>query len=204
MAYQFANFALSSLSTAISAEQKTIPIANASSFPNQGNFPIVVQSFDVTTLLPTSAAELMLVTAVQANNFIVQRGAENTEAIAFAAGANVANIITAETMRSLQNGALPVGRIINSDGTIHMVSTDQIINVNKTVPENSTVILPEAPIIFKSYTIKDAAGNSDIYPITIEPYNGLIDGQSTFIINSPYGSVTLYWDGFNYSIQSVR
>lgn len=204
MLYQFANFALSSLAAPISAGQEIITIANPASFPKLGNFPIVVQSFDVTTLLPTSAAELMLVTAVQGNQFTVQRGAENTQAIAFAAGANVANIITAKTMEDLQNGASPVGREIIAAGTVDMVATDGIIEINKTIAANTSVITPVAPTAFKPYTVKDGAGNADVHPITITPYSGLMDGAATYIINAPYGAVTFYWNNSNYSIQSVR
>lgn len=100
-------------------------------------------------------------------------------------------------------GGVP-GRTITSSGTINMATSDAIVNINKATSAVTTIITPVAPTNFKPYTIKDAAGNAAAFPITIEPYSGAIDGQATFVINGPYGAVTLYWDGSNYSIQSVR
>lgn len=107
MTEQFANFSQSTLSVPITASQTTISIAtpvSGQSFPSQGNFRIVVQSFDVTTQIPTSAPEIMLVTAVAGNVFTVQRGAESTKAIAFASGAMVTHIVTAGVMQALSGG----------------------------------------------------------------------------------------------------
>lgn len=104
MTEQFANFAQSSLAAPITANQTTISVASASTFPLVGNFHIVVQSFDVTTQVPTSAPEIMIVTAVAGKTFTVTRGAENTPAIAFASGAQVTNVVTAGVMQALAGG----------------------------------------------------------------------------------------------------
>ena len=99
MTEQFTNFAQSTLAAPISASQATITVANASSFPLSGNFRVVVQSFDVTTNLPTSGAELMIVNSVSGNQFNVTRGAESTFKAAASAGAKVTHIITAGVMK---------------------------------------------------------------------------------------------------------
>lgn len=115
MTEQFANFAQSTLSVAITAKQTTINIATpltGQTFPAQGNFRIVVQSFDVTTFNPTSAPEIMIVTAVAGNTFTVTRGAENTSAIAFATGAQVTHIITAGVMQGIASGEIAIGNTV--------------------------------------------------------------------------------------------
>src|ERR1700753_1210326 len=104
MTEQFANFSLSSLANSITAAQTTISVADPSTFPLLGNFRIVVQSFDVTTQIPTSAPEIMIVTGVNGKQFTVTRGAEGTKAIAFASGAQVAHIVTAGVMQALSAG----------------------------------------------------------------------------------------------------
>lgn len=107
MTEQFANFAQSSLSAPITAAQRTISVASAVTFPTQGNFRIVVQSFDPTTQTPTSAPEIMLVTAVAGTQFTVTRAVESSTlfpAIAFASGALVTHITTAAVMQALSAG----------------------------------------------------------------------------------------------------
>lgn len=120
MTEQFANFSQSSLAAPITALQTSISIATPASgqtFPTQGNFRITVQSFDVTTQIPTSAPEIMLVTAVAGNVFTVQRGAESTNAIAFASGAQVTHGVTAGVMQALSTGGGGGIASINADTT---------------------------------------------------------------------------------------
>lgn len=129
MTEQFANFAISSLSAPITAKQTTINIATPTpgqTFPTLGNFRIVVQSFDVTTQIPTSAPELMLVTAVAGNKFTVQRGIENTQAIAFASGAQVTHIVTAGVMQALEAEA-GVSSLNGETGALNLVAGSNII-----------------------------------------------------------------------------
>jgi len=115
MTEQFSNGAISSLSAALTANATVLFVANPTAFPTQGNFRIVVQSFDATTQTPTSAAEIMLVTAVSGKQFTVTRAVEPIagvqQAIAFASGAQVANILTAGVMANLSNGNAVWGNI---------------------------------------------------------------------------------------------
>ena len=127
MTEQFANFAQGVLAAPITAAQTTISITPTdytgrpapSNFPSQGNFRITVQSFDVTTQIPTSAPEIMLVTSVAGNTFTVQRGAESSTAIAFASGAQVIHIATAAVMTALSGGTSP----LTTKGDVYGFST---------------------------------------------------------------------------------
>jgi hypothetical protein len=112
----FSNFAIGTLGAPITASQTTISISpitqsnvpsGSPTFPATGNFRIVVQSFDVTTQIPTSSPEIMLVTAVNGKQFTVQRAAESSTlfpARAFPSGAQVVHIITAGVMTALEAG----------------------------------------------------------------------------------------------------
>lgn len=104
MTEQFANFAQSTLSASISAEQTVIPVVSSLTFPQLGTFRIVVQTFETTTYLPVSEPELMIVTSVATNALTVQRGAEGTQARAYASGSKVTHILTAAVMQSFSGG----------------------------------------------------------------------------------------------------
>jgi hypothetical protein len=209
MTEQFANFAQGILSAPITSGQTSISITPtdytgrpaASNFPTQGNFRIVVQSFDVTTQIPTSAPENMLVTSVAGNTFTVQRGAENSQASAFASGAQVVQIITAGVMQELIEGTA-AGRIITASGNISMLNTDGIVEINQAIPSSVDIITPPVPIQWKEYTIKDGGGNAGIYPLTIIPSTGTIDGQASWPLAAPYGSVIFYSNGTNLRVKN--
>jgi len=50
----------------------------------------------------------------------------------------------------------------------------------------------------RTVIIKDSGGNAGINNITIDIEGSeTIDGNSTFVIDSNYGSITLYCDGIN-------
>ncbi len=83
-----------------------------------------------------------------------------------------------------------------------MLATDDKLNVDN--PAITAITGPVVPVNFKNYTIKDSGGNAGTYPITFTPYSGLIDGQSTYVIDAPYGSIVFYFDGTNYNIGAVR
>lgn len=134
MTEQFANFSQSSLAAPITATQTTISVASAVSFPALGNFRIVVQSFDVTTQIPTSAPEIMLVTAVAGKQFTVQRGAESTKAIAFASGAQVTHIVTAGVMQALSAGGSGVSSLNAQTGIVTLQSSGASITFTNPSP----------------------------------------------------------------------
>jgi hypothetical protein len=75
-------------------------------------------------------------------------------------------------------------------------TTDDVISVQVPGPVAVAVTLP-AGVAGKVFTIKDALGLASVAtPITITP-NGAdtIDGAATATINTPFGSLTLVYDG---------
>jgi hypothetical protein len=65
---------------------------------------------------------------------------------------------------------------------------DYFIAVNVAGP--SSVVLPVAPI-GTTFVIKDVSGNALINPITITATGSTIDLSANYIIDSPFGSITL-------------
>jgi hypothetical protein len=66
------------------------------------------------------------------------------------------------------------------------------------VPIPASVILPVSPT-GTVFVIKDIEGDAAINPITITA-STTIDGAASAIINSPYGSITLIFNGVEWNI----
>jgi len=78
-------------------------------------------------------------------------------------------------------------------------AADGVINVSNTSVAR-TITLP-APLVRargQMFTVKDASGAAATNHITVEAASGLIDGASTAVINTNYGSLTFTSDGTNY------
>jgi hypothetical protein len=93
----------------------------------------------------------------------------------------------------------PTGYILT--GTTYTATTESFIGVSGTT--GSTVWLPISPVSFKQYTVADIAGNASTNNITINGNTKLIQGVSTSLINSNYGSFTFVYNGFNWSVISI-
>jgi hypothetical protein len=73
--------------------------------------------------------------------------------------------------------------------------TDEVVSVQVPGPVPVTVNLP-AGVLGQVFTIKDGLGlAAPATPITITPLAGTIDGAATAVINAPFGSLTLVYDG---------
>lgn len=205
----FANFAQGVLGAPITASQTTISItptdytgraSGTSNFPSSGNFRIVVQSFDVTTQIPTSAPEIMLVTSVAGNTFTVTRGAESTNAIAFASGATVTQIVTAAVMTALEagggGGGSGITRSISSVSSNTNAGSATLTDYIYYCSGIMTLTLPTAIGNTNLYTIKNVGTGT----ITIATTSGqLIDGASSQNIPVQYLSFTLASDNANWN-----
>ncbi len=81
-----------------------------------------------------------------------------------------------------------------------MLTTDEIIAVG-TTSGAIAVYLPASPIEGAVYTIKDASGNATTNNITVDTTDSTtIDGWSSFVISTVYGSLTLVFNGTQWSI----
>lgn len=184
MTEQFANFSQSSLAAPITASQTIISVASPSTFPTLGNFRIVVQSFDVTTQTPTSAPELMLVTAVSGKQFTVQRGIENTQAIAFASGAQVTHIVTAGVMQALAaGGGGGTGSSLTKSitQTSHGFSVGNVIRLNGT----STYAVAQADSVSDAEAIGIVSTVTDANNFVLTT-GGYVTGLSGLTANTVY------------------
>lgn len=85
---------------------------------------------------------------------------------------------------------------VSSDYQIQV--SDYYVGCNHTA--SITITLPYASQLSsgQTYTIKDESGQANSYNITvIRQGSDLIDGETNFTIESPYGAVNLYSNGSN-------
>jgi hypothetical protein len=87
----------------------------------------------------------------------------------------------------------------NTSGTYAIVN-DSFICVNKTVAAINSVTLPASPIAGREVEVKDCAGNSAAYPISIIPASGLVDGQSSAVINTNFEALRFIYNGSQWGI----
>ncbi len=82
-----------------------------------------------------------------------------------------------------------------------VLSSDDFLGVT-TSSIAITVRLPNAPVTGRTYAIKDATGNAVAHNITVTTVGGsvLIDGASTYIMNSAYQSNQFLFNGTKYLI----
>jgi hypothetical protein len=82
-----------------------------------------------------------------------------------------------------------------------VLSTDDFLGVT-TSSLAITIELPNAPATGRTYIVKDATGNAVIHNITITTVGGsvLIDGATSFIMNSAYESASFLFNGTSYLI----
>lgn len=77
------------------------------------------------------------------------------------------------------------------------LSTDYFIGVNVAAPV--VIVLPVSPI-GTVFIVKDVDGDADTNPITITATDYFIDGAVSAVIDTPYGSVQLIFNGVEWSI----
>ena len=81
-----------------------------------------------------------------------------------------------------------------------VAATDNVIDVAVPGPVAVAVTLP-AGVLGQEFTIKDGLGLAAVAtPITITPAAGTIDGAATAVIDAPYGSLTLVYNGTQWLI----
>lgn len=94
-------------------------------------------------------------------------------------------------------------RIITASGNVTVQNDDYVITVNKTVPEITTVTLPASPSTSRSIIVKDGAGNSGSFNITISGNGKTIDGAASYILNGAYQNIEMIFNGTEWNILNV-
>jgi hypothetical protein len=62
-----------------------------------------------------------------------------------------------------------------------------------------TITLP-AGTLGKVYVVKDAVGDANANPITVTTTGSTIDGQANYVMNTPWGSISLIYNGIEWNV----
>ena len=90
-----------------------------------------------------------------------------------------------------------------SAGNVTLTNSVDVLVVNKTAAQATTVTLPPAPItVGKPFTIKDGKGDANVNNITITPSSGTIDGQASYVMEFNYDSKTVMFNGTEWNVIS--
>lgn len=133
-------------------------------------------------------------------------GQVSTTYIAGIAGVTVSNqatvVIDTTTGQLGTNEPFVVQGYVVANASPYVVGpTAYYITVDtSTIP--ITIQLPDAPTQYRSFIIKDSAGNAAVNNITVTTVSGvlLIDAATTFVMNTNYQSAQFLFDGFGYQI----
>lgn len=87
-------------------------------------------------------------------------------------------------------------RVVTTSGAVTVASNDCVVVINKSVGAATAVSLPSI-INGKLIVIKDGKGDANTNNITI---SGSIDGGSSYVINTAYGSISLVGYGSKYYV----
>lgn len=92
--------------------------------------------------------------------------------------------------------APPAGRLVTAAGAVTVLAADGIVEIAKATPAATAVSAdPAALTPWKTYTLKDAAGNASGFPITLTPTGGTIDGAASAVIDQDGGWLSFYSNG---------
>jgi len=90
---------------------------------------------------------------------------------------------------------LPVTLV--DSATYSATNDDYFIGV---IFDGSTTITLPAGTLGKIFIIKDSAGDALANPITVVATASTIDGQASYVINTPWGSIGLIYNGIEWNV----
>lgn len=86
---------------------------------------------------------------------------------------------------------------VNSTPYNIVLKNDYYLAVSVAGP--SSLVLPVSPL-GTAFVIKDVDGDALINPITVTATGATIDGFANYVIDSPFGSITLVFNGTEWNV----
>lgn len=96
------------------------------------------------------------------------------------------------------SGVIPATVVTTSP--FFATTSNVFIGVNNIGLVPFSVVLPANPVTGQTFIVKDVSGTAELFPITITAIGHTIDGSPSATINTNYGSVTLVFNGTDWSI----
>lgn len=83
---------------------------------------------------------------------------------------------------------------------VAVAATNQVVITKMAAASAVAVNLPAAPVSGQTHTIKDGKGDAAANNVTITPAAGNIDGAANYVLTQNYESVTLIYNGTEWSV----
>lgn len=112
--------------------------------------------------------------------------------------------ITMDGIFTQSSGSVNKVRTVTAAGAVTVATTDYHVCINKTVGAATAANLPATPTTGTEFTIDDCKGDANTNNITVTPAAGNINGAGTFVINTAYGSATMYYNGAAWVVTASR
>jgi hypothetical protein len=97
------------------------------------------------------------------------------------------------------SGVVRASRVATAS-PVTVATSDHYVFTKLTVAGAVAVNLPSSPTTGQVFIIKDAKGDAGANNVTITPAAGTIDGAASYVLNVNYGSVTLIYNGTEWSV----
>ena len=147
---------------------------------------------------PSLAGDALINSADPTTALRIQTSASKSIILQYGSSSTVGQTFTAATTR-LHNGQI-VKRTVPGAYPYAVLSTDYIVEVDTSAAR--TIQLPNAPSTGQQYVIKDVVGTASSFNITLTTVGGsvTIDGATSYIINTNYAAIKVYFNGTSYFI----
>jgi len=169
----FSNFAKSTLTSSIDAEATQINIDGDALYPD-GHFTAVIWDSSKGTPLDDTSSEIVLLIRASEGVFDAIRGGENTTPRAWQSGANIAHVVTAETMQALNDASSMTASMTEVTDNIYAINRGETNTLFSfaALEDYKTVTLPEASLCAGlSFRITNDGDGGAQY-IQLYPYAG--------------------------------
>jgi len=129
-------------------------------------------------------------------NALTGAGTLNVASLSFyGAGHSTGINVTTQVPTQFVVGAF---QAVNPAGDYTVLNSDYYVGA--TTSAARAITLPASPIIGETHRVKDITGTGAANNITISGNGHNIDGAASFVINTNYGSVDVYYNGTNWFI----
>lgn len=97
----------------------------------------------------------------------------------------------------------PASVTVVSATTVLGTGTNGSVYIENVTAAPITITMPSLPrVLGQSLTFTDVNGNAGLYNVTLQdPAGALINGETTFVMDANYQSVTLEWTGTAWSVR---
>ena len=169
---------------------------------NSSNVALGTELSTLATGLGSAQTALSALTASQAQSYVLAApsGAAGSPSYRQLSAADITSAVSTTALSTAISALSRTVHVVTTGASATMAVTDTVLKIAKTTPSATAVTLPVGAVVGQYYSVKDAAGNAQTYPITVSAASGLIDGSASVTLNVAWQSVTFAFDGSAWSV----